>query len=292
MRIDDHDILYPRTAPFVLIHLACLAVIWTGVTPQAIAMAVPLYFVRMFGVTAGYHRYFSHRAFRTSRWFQWALAFLAQTSTQKGVLWWAAAHRHHHRHSDTEIDLHSPRRHGFLYAHFLWVFSSQHRDLPEGAVPDLVKFPELMFLERFNQLPSTALAIVTLLVAGGPGLVVGFCCSTVCLYHTTFAINSLAHAWGTQRYDTGDESRNNWWLAVITLGEGWHNNHHAYQRSARQGFRWYEIDVTFYILTILSWTGLVWDLGVPPRSIVHAVAKHPVVAASPVPQQLRDAARI
>ncbi len=266
---DFHDdIVYPDAIPFALVHLACVAAIWTGVTWKAVAIGVVLYVVRMFAVTAGYHRYFSHRSFRTSRWFQFVLAWLAQSSSQKSVLWWAAVHRHHHKHSDTEEDVHSPRQHGFLYAHFGWVFDRKYDTTEQNAITDFADHPELRFLQRFEQLPAVVLAVATFLLAGWPGLVVGFFWSTVLLYHCTFFINSLAHVHGSQRYVTGDDSRNNWWLAVITMGEGWHNNHHAYQRSARQGFRWYEVDATFYILTVLAWVGIVRELGAPPIEVV------------------------
>jgi stearoyl-CoA desaturase (Delta-9 desaturase) len=265
------DIIYPETIPFVLVHLACLAAIWTGVTWQALGIALGLYVVRMFGVTAGYHRYFSHRSYRTSRLGQFLIAFLAQTSAQRGILWWASKHRHHHRHSDTELDVHSPRQHGFWYAHVGWIFSTQHNpsgDAERATVPDLAQFPELVWLDRHKYLPAALVAVTVWLLAGWTGLVVGFFWGTVMLYHGTFMINSLAHVHGSSRYVTGDDSRNNWWLAVITLGEGWHNNHHAYQRSTRQGFFWWEIDVTYYLLKAMSWVGLVWDLGVPPVEIV------------------------
>ena len=251
----------------MLVHVACLGAIWTGVTARAIVLCAALYVIRMFAITAGYHRYFSHRSFRTSRWFQFVLALVAQSSTQKGVLWWAACHRHHHRHSDTEADVHSPRLQGFLYAHFLWIFDRAHRAMPPGSVRDLTKFPELIFLNRFYMLPPIVLATAIWMIGGWTSLIVGFFWSTVLLYHATFAINSLAHVSGSQPYETRDDSRNNWWLAVITLGEGWHNNHHAYQRSTRQGFRWYEVDATFYLLTILKWMGVVWDVATPPRTI-------------------------
>lgn len=263
-----NDIMYPETVPFILMHLACVAAIWTGVTWSAVAICIGLYVIRMFAVTAGYHRYFSHRSYKTSRFFQFVLAFLAQSSTQKSVLWWSAMHRHHHKHSDTEDDVHSPRHRGFLYSHFGWIFDRQYDTFELEEVPDLAKYPELRFLQKYEQIPSVVLGVAVFLLAGWPGLVVGFVWSTVLLYHGTFFINSLAHVHGVQRYITGDDSRNNWWLAVITLGEGWHNNHHAYQRSARQGFRWYEVDVTFYLLTALSWIGVVWDLGKPPADVV------------------------
>ncbi|MBC7895054.1 MAG: fatty acid desaturase [Cytophagaceae bacterium] len=268
-RAEYHDdIIYPDIVPFVLVHLACLAAIWTGVTWGMLALCAGLYLLRMFAVTAGYHRYFSHRSFRTSRAFQFVLAFLAQSTTQKSVMWWASLHRHHHKHSDTEHDVHSPRHRGFWYAHVGWIFDRRYERTDLEAVPDLVKYPELRFLQRYEQVPSIVLAFACWLAFGWAGLVVGFFWSTVLLYHGTFFINSLAHVHGRQRYATGDDSRNNWWLAIITLGEGWHNNHHAYQRSARQGFRWYEVDATYYALLGLRAIGVVRDLGTPPADVV------------------------
>jgi stearoyl-CoA desaturase (delta-9 desaturase) len=262
------DIIYPSTIPFILVHLACVAAIWSGVTSTALVLATILYVVRMFGVTGGYHRYFSHRSFKTSRWFQFVLAFIAQSSAQKSSLWWASIHRHHHKHSDTEDDVHSPRHRGMLYSHVGWIFDKNYRHDAVPELPEFMKYPELRFLHRFELFPAIVLAVACFLFAGWSGLVVGFFWSTVALYHGTFFINSLAHGYGNQRYVTGDDSRNNWWLAIITLGEGWHNNHHAYQRSARQGFRWYEVDITFYVLTALSWVGIVRDLGTPPIEVV------------------------
>ncbi len=262
------DIIYPEVLPFVLTHLVCLAAIWTGVSAPTLLLCVALYVIRMFGVTAGYHRYFSHRSFKTSRPVQFLLALLAQSSAQRGILWWAAKHRHHHRYSDTELDVHSPAQHGFWYSHLGWIFRPQHDETDYEAVGDLARYPELRWLNRHKYLPAFVLAVGCFLALGWQGLVVGFFWSTVLLYHGTFFINSLAHVHGTQRYVTGDDSRNNWWLAVLTLGEGWHNNHHAYQRSTRQGFRWYEFDPTFYVLTVMSWLRLVWDLGAPPEDVV------------------------
>jgi stearoyl-CoA desaturase (Delta-9 desaturase) len=264
----DEDILYPSSLPFVLLHVACFAAIWTGVTWQAAAIGIALYWLRMFAIGAGYHRYFSHRSYSTSRVFQFLLAFLSQTTAQKSVLWWAAKHRHHHLHSDTEHDVHSPRRRGFVYAHLGWIFSSRHDKADLSTVSDLVRYPELRWLDRFELSPALILASLTFLVAGWPGLVVGFCWSTVAVYHGTFCINSLAHVHGSKRYVTGDDSRNNWFLALLTMGEGWHNNHHAYQASARQGFRWWEIDATYYCLRLLSLAGIVWDLKTPPPAVL------------------------
>jgi stearoyl-CoA desaturase (delta-9 desaturase) len=262
------DIIYPSTIPFLLVHLSCFAAIWTGVTVEALVIAAALYVVRMFAVTAGYHRYFSHRTFKTSRVGQFLLAFLAQTSAQRGVLWWAANHRSHHRYADTVDDVHSPRLHGFFRSHVGWIFTPRRLKTDYEGIADFTRFPELVWLDRLPYLPAAVLGVTAWLIAGWPGLVVGFCWSTVLVWHATFSINSLAHVTGRQRYVTGDDSRNNWWLAIITLGEGWHNNHHAYQSSVRQGFRWWEWDPTFYALKALSWAGVVWELRSPPDAVL------------------------
>lgn len=262
------DIVYPQAVPFVLVHLACLAVIWTGVTTTAVVMAVVLYLARMWALTAGYHRYFSHRSYRTSRAFQLFLALLGQTSAQRGVIWWSAVHRHHHLHSDTPDDVHSPRHMGFFHSHVGWIFRPRRFNADYALVPDLMKFPELVWLDRHPYFPAIGLAVATYLIGGWPGLVIGFFMSTVVLYHCVFFINSLAHVVGKQRYLTGDDSKNNWWLALITLGEGWHNNHHYYQSAVAQGWRWYEVDISYYVVKALSWFGLVWDLRAPPERVV------------------------
>jgi stearoyl-CoA desaturase (delta-9 desaturase) len=266
--VDHDEIVYPSAIPFVLVHLACFAAIWTGITWQAVVLGIVLYWIRIFAIGAGYHRYFSHRSYSTSRVFQFILAFAAQSTTQKSVLWWAAKHRHHHLHSDTDRDVHSPRHTGFLYSHLGWIFSRAHDTFDPVKVADLTRYPELVWLHRYEKVPAIALAVLCYLIAGWPGLVVGFFWSTVAVYHATFCINSVAHVFGRKRYVTGDDSRNNWLLAFFTMGEGWHNNHHAYQSSVRQGFRWWEIDPTFYVLKALSWTGLVWDLKTPPDAVL------------------------
>jgi stearoyl-CoA desaturase (Delta-9 desaturase) len=257
-----------ETIPFVLAHLGCFAAIWTGVHAADLLIAVGLYALRMFGITAGYHRYFAHRSFKTSRIFAFALAFLAQSSAQRGILWWAGNHRQHHRFSDTDNDVHSPIRQGFWHSHFGWFFTEEHKRTETDAVPDLAQYPELVWLDRHPYLPAVLTAFLVWLVAGWSGLVVGFLWSTVVLWHATFSINSVAHLVGRRRYVTGDQSRNNLWLALLTFGEGWHNNHHHYQSAARQGFRWYEIDISFYVLKALAAAGLVWQLNSPPAHVV------------------------
>ncbi len=282
------DIIYPEAIPFLLVHLACLAAFWTGITREAVVIGIVLYVVRMWAITAGFHRYFSHRSFKTSRVFQFLLAFVAQMSAQQGALWWAAKHRQHHKHSDTEHDVHSPGQSGFWFSHVGWIFSASKREADYRSIPDLMRYPELVWLDRHHKVPALALAVAVTAYAGWPGLIVGFFWSTVVLYHCTFFINSLAHVVGKQRYVTGDDSRNNWWLALITLGEGWHNNHHHFQASTRQGFRWWEIDITFYVLKAMSWVGLVWDLKAPPEAVVRGDRPLPRPVVEKVAAQLAN----
>jgi stearoyl-CoA desaturase (delta-9 desaturase) len=267
-RPEHADIVYPSAIPFLLVHLGCFAAIWSGVSPGALALCGVLYGLRMFGVCAGYHRYFSHRSFATSRILQFVLAVIAQSSAQSSVLWWAAKHRHHHRFSDTDEDLHSPLHRSFFYSHLGWLFDQRNRGADFAQVKDLARFPELRWLHRFEFAPAALVAVLSFAIAGWQGLVVGFLWSTVLVYHATFCINSVAHVYGRSRYVTADGSRNNALLALLTLGEGWHNNHHAYQSSARQGFRWWEIDPTYYVLLALAKSRLVWDLKTPPAAVV------------------------
>ena len=253
---------------FVGMHLALVGIFFTGIGWTEAALAAALYLLRMFAITAGYHRYFAHRAFSTSRAFQFVLAFLAQTSLQSGAVWWAAKHRDHHRYSDTGRDSHSPRQYGFWFAHLGWIFHEEGARADYGRVPDLTRYPELMWLDRNRFMPGMLLGFAVWLAFGWPGLFAGFILSTVVLYHCTFFINSLAHVIGRQRYLTGDDSRNNWWLALLTLGEGWHNNHHYFMASTRQGFYWWEVDITYYLLRGLEALGLVWDLKTPPAHVL------------------------
>lgn len=254
--------------PFALLHVALIGIWWTGFSATSIALCVGLYVARVFGITAGYHRYFSHRGYKTSRVFQFCMAFLGATAFQKGPLWWAAKHREHHRESDMPSDAHSPRQYGAVDAHVGWVYREARKDADLDLIKDFSKFPELRWLERHQYFPGLLLAAVCLAVGGWAGLFSGFMLSTVLVYHATFTINSLNHMIGRQRYLTGDDSRNNWFLAILSLGEGWHNNHHYYPAAARNGFRWWEIDVTYYMLKGLEKLHLVWDLRQPPKSVL------------------------
>ena len=276
---DQQRIDYLRVFPFIGLHLACLAVLWVGVSPFALAVFALSYLIRMFAITAFYHRYFAHRAFRTSRSVQFVFAIIGASATQRGPLWWAAHHRSHHKHSDRHGDPHSPRE-GLFWSHMGWFLSRSHFATEWQQIPDWKRYPELRWLDRFDIVVPILYAaglfgLGVLLeqyapglnTSGGQLLVWGYFISTVVLIHATLTINSLAHTYGARRYQTRDDSRNNLWLALLTLGEGWHNNHHHYPGSARQGFYWWEIDISYLVLKVLSWFGLVWDLKPVPLAI-------------------------
>ena len=270
----------PRVAVFVLLHLACLSVFIVGYSTAALVLALGSYFLRMFFITAFYHRYFSHRSYRVSRGVQFLMACLGCTAGQRGPLWWASHHRVHHATSDSDKDPHSPRR-GFLNSHLLWFL---HRDkfvIEKRYVKDLLRYPELCWLEKFDWIPLILFGLGCYLlgellavwfpnlgVNGAQAFVWAFIVSTVLLYHATYTINSLAHKFGKKRYHTRDESRNNWLLALLTLGEGWHNNHHRYPAAARQGFFWWELDLTYIALKILDKLGLISEIREVPAVVL------------------------
>ncbi|WP_455223028.1 acyl-CoA desaturase [Kaarinaea lacus] len=269
-----------RVIPFLFMHVMCLGVIWVGWSPFAVAIACTLYFLRMLAITGFYHRYFSHKSFKTSRVTQFLFAVLGASAAQRGPLWWASHHRHHHIHSDKKTDAHSPRQHGFFWSHIGWFMSNDNFPPKFQRIPDLVKFRELVWLDRFDVLVPITLAIVLYVVGevlahyapsldtnGAQLLIWGFFISTVLLYHATYTVNSLAHQIGKRRYKTKDDSRNSLLIALITCGEGWHNNHHHFPGSARQGFYWWEIDMTYYFLKILAYMGIIWDLKAIPLEL-------------------------
>lgn len=248
--------------------IAILAPFWIEITQEGIFILFVLYLINTFGITVGYHRYFSHKSFTTSRLFQFILALLAQSATQNGVLWWAEKHRLHHRYSDTKDDVHSPVTQGFFYGHCGWLFILANAEKKYTLVKDLERFPELRWLDKYDQLPTIILGIIILMTSGWSGFVIGFCLSRVICWHGAFTVNSIAHLYGSQRYMTGDNSRNCFWLSLFTYGDSWHNNHHHYASSANHGFFWWEIDIGYYLLVILSWLGIVWDLKKPPPHLL------------------------
>jgi stearoyl-CoA desaturase (delta-9 desaturase) len=268
-RSPEERIDWIQSTPFLLVHLAPLAALATGVTAFDIALCAALYFVRMFFITAGYHRYFAHRAFGMGRVMQFAMAFGGGTAAQKGALWWAAHHRHHHRYSDQPEDIHSPMK-GFWWSHVGWITCRKYDATRFDQIRDFARYPELVFLNRHHWLPPTALALLCFWVGGWSALWIGFFLSTALLYHGTFSINSLTHLWGRRRYVTTDTSRNSLLLALVTLGEGWHNNHHYYQASANQGFFWWEVDVSFYVLLLFRRLGLVRELRRPSPRVLES----------------------
>jgi stearoyl-CoA desaturase (Delta-9 desaturase) len=271
-----------RIIPFIGLHLACLGVFLVGFSWFALGVFVASYLVRMFAITAFYHRYFSHRTFKASRPVQFLFGLVGASATQRGPLWWAAHHRHHHSVADQAADPHSPR-HGFWWSHMGWFLSRRHFATDYARIPDLACYPELRWLDRYDLMVPVLYAaglfgLGALLerlapglgTSGGQLLVWGYFLSTVALIHVTLTINSLAHCWGTRRYATRDDSRNNWFLALLTLGEGWHNNHHHFPGSARQGFYWWEIDVSYYVLKLMSWLGIIRGLKPVPENIRRA----------------------
>jgi stearoyl-CoA desaturase (delta-9 desaturase) len=280
------------TVPYWAIHVAAIVgVVLTGWSWRGACLVAALHLPRMFFVTGAYHRYFSHRSFKTSRWFQFVLGLGATMTGQKGPLWWAGHHRVHHKLSDTAGDLHSVKQSGFWWAHQGWILSRNLENTQFERIKDFAKYPELQWLDRWWALPMLGLAL-TLWALGGPtGLVWGFFVGQVVCWHATYTINSLAHVWGSRRYATDDDSRNNLALALLTMGEGWHNNHHHYQSSARQGFFWWEVDATYYVLRGMAAIGLIWDLrGVPDHIRDDAHAESSRLAVLPRPSETADMA--
>lgn len=270
-----------RSVPFVLLNVGCLFVFWYGFSWVAFITAVALYFIRLFSIGAFYHRYFSHKTFKTNRFWQFIFAIFGASSAQRGPLWWAAHHRQHHMVSDEPEDAHSPVQHGFWWSHVGWFMSKKYYHYNPHRVKDLACFPELVFLDRYDSIVPIVL-FIGLLIAGlllqiyipeagtnaGQMIVWGFCISTIALFHTTVTINSVSHVVGKKRFETKDNSRNNFLLALLTLGEGWHNNHHHYPATARQGFMWWEIDVTYYVLKLFEKIGIIWDVKGVPKSVL------------------------
>ena len=280
--------LRPSIVVFWAIHAACLAVFWVGVSRVALIACATAYALQMLGITGGYHRLLAHRTFRTHRSVQLVLAVLGASAAQQGPLWWAGQHRHHHRHTDTPDDVHSPRR-GFWWSHIGWVASGQFLATRDDVVRDLAAYPELVFLDRHYEIVPVALA-ATMLGVGwwlGPALgtsagqlfVWGFCVATTLSCNATFTVNSLAHRLGRRRFETDDDSRNNPIIGLLAFGEGWHNNHHRYPGSERQGFYWWEVDITHYVISLLALVGLAWDVKAPPASVYAEAARGPAGSA-------------
>ncbi|MCP5045573.1 MAG: acyl-CoA desaturase [bacterium] len=263
----DEQARWVTSAPFLMFHFIPFLGIWTGVTVMDWVVCGFLYFSRMFFITAAYHRYFSHRTYRMGRVMQFLMALGGATAAQKGVLWWAYHHRLHHRASDQPGDVHSPRK-GFWWSHIGWVLCTKYEETDYEVIKDFAKYGELRWLNKYHLVPPVVLGFLVYVIGGSSMVVIGFFLSTVLVYHGTFSINSFTHIVGRRRYATSDTSRNSMFLALVTMGEGWHNNHHHYQASVRQGFFWWEVDITYYILKLMSWFGLVHDLKYPPANVL------------------------
>lgn len=267
LRSAGEHVSWLKAAPFILVHLLPLGAFWSGITWRAVILAIVLYVVRMFFITAGFHRYFAHRTYTLNRFMQFVMAFGSTTAAQRGPLWWAGYHRHHHQFADMPEDIHSPLK-GFWWSHVGWILAQKYKVTRPELIEDFMKFPELRWLDKHYMVPPAILGALCLVLAGWPGLFIGFFLSTVILYHGTFTINSFAHIIGRRRYVTADTSRNSVLLAFITMGEGWHNNHHHYRSSTNQGFFWWEFDFTFYILKLMSWVRLVKNIRMPPKTLL------------------------
>lgn len=269
------------STPLLFMHVCCAGVFFAKGGWPAWGIFALMYILHVFALTAGFHRYFSHKSFKTSRTFQFILAILGTTAAQRDPLWWASHHRVHHQNADTDDDPHSPRKYGFWWAHMGWVMKRELSDTRLDKVRDFAKYPELLWLNRHPYVPAFILAALLLAsgslihvlqpewgITGPQFLFYGFFLSTVAVYHVTFCINSVAHMVGRRPYDIEDDSRNNWLLGLLAMGEGWHNNHHRYAVCTRQGFRWWELDLTYLILRILQSFHIVWDIREPPRTVL------------------------
>jgi stearoyl-CoA desaturase (Delta-9 desaturase) len=276
------DIDWLPMIPFWGVHVTSIVLVavygwsWSG-----LLLALGMYAIRMFGLTAGYHRYFAHRSYKTSRVFQFLLALLGTFATQKGPLWWAGHHRTHHKYSDQPQDPHSVKQRGFWWAHLGWILVKRYVETDTARIKDFATYPELRWLNKWHLLPPIAMATALFLVGGSWALTWGFFVSTTLLWHGTFCVNSLSHLFGRRAYKTDDNSRNSFLIAIFTLGEGWHNNHHYYQASERQGFYWYQLDISHCVLKALSWVGIVWDLNEPPRHLRDRRIDRPAAAEIP-----------
>jgi stearoyl-CoA desaturase (delta-9 desaturase) len=258
----------PAVAAYVLLHLGCLGAFFVPFDRDALWIFCGAYFIRGFGVSVVYHRYFAHRTFDLSRGMQFLFGLYGTTTVLGGPLWWAATHRDHHRHADTPRDIHSPRYQGFVYSHCGWFLAHANRDVDLSMVRDLARFPEIVFLERWGAAFKLLYIALAYGLFGVVGLIWGFFVPTVVAIQMVHWIQSVSHSiGGYRRYPTRDDSRNHWLFGVLSFGEGYHHNHHTFPGSARMGLRWWEIDLGYYVLLGLAAVGVVHDLRVPVRSV-------------------------
>jgi stearoyl-CoA desaturase (Delta-9 desaturase) len=265
----------------VLPNILQIVIFWTVQVSALLIFAVPFrwafvavwaasHFLRAIGLTLAFHRYFAHRAFKMNRVARFVWTWIGTSAMQKGPMWWAGHHVNHHKYADRDGDPHSPMVSGVYYAHIGWFLNDTRHDKLEPNNPvirDFSRVPEIAFIEKYFFLPPLLLAIAMFAIGGFPLLIWGFCLPTMTLAHATFAINTVNHMFGSRRFETVDESRNNPLTALFAVGEGWHNNHHRYQRAARNGFYWWEFDPTWYVIRAMKAVGLAWDVQAVPKRI-------------------------
>ena len=267
-----------RVATAIVVHLVAMTAPFVYSWWGLMFFVLSTFVILQFGLTLGYHRLLSHRSYQTHPVVRRIFATLGCLSAQAGPISWAATHRFHHRHADGDQDPHSPKQ-GLAWAHMIWVFY-HHPELRKASfilAGDLSSDPFLCFLERHRSCVNGVFAlgvfglgiiIIDGWVGGVSLLVWGVCLRVVVLWHLTFLVNSAAHTWGYRNYRTPDQSRNLWWLALLLLGDGWHNNHHADPRAAAHGHRWFELDITYAMIAIMAKLGLVWSVRPVSRQMI------------------------
>lgn len=258
----------------VLIHLAALlAFLPMFFTWKALITTIVIQVFTTLGITVGFHRFLTHRSFRSPKWMEYFLSWLGSLSWQGGPIKWVATHRLHHQYSDEDEDPHTPL-HGFFWSHALWCFKFDPHFDPykkySQYAQDLARDRGHVFIEKTTGLWQFVLAGALYAWGGWPCVVWGVFLRLVYSYHITWFVNSASHIWGYRNYETTDGSRNLWWVALLSFGEGWHNNHHAYPRSARHGLKPWEIDASWYIIKVMSWFGLARDIRLPEQGASRA----------------------
>jgi len=256
---DDDGINWVTATFMVLFHLGAVAALFFF-TWKALFVAIFLCWVSTsLGIGMGYHRLLTHRGYKTAKWVENCLTLFATLSLEGGPIFWVATHRIHHQHSDQEGDPHSPRD-GKWWAHMGWILvgKSMHHDTTTLTryVPDLAKDKFHVWITKYHYVPMIALGIALLALGGLPFLFWGIFLRTVVGLHATWLVNSATHIWGSRPFATRDQSTNSWWVALLTWGEGWHNNHHAYPVSARHGLKWYQVDLNWYGIWVMKQLGL------------------------------------
>jgi stearoyl-CoA desaturase (delta-9 desaturase) len=258
-RLANSGINWVTTFFMTAFHIGAIAALFFF-TWKAFLIAIVLWWISgSLGIGMGYHRLLTHRSYRTPKWVEYFLTFCATLTLEGGPIFWVATHRIHHQFTDQEGDPHSPRD-GKWWSHMGWILTgrSMHHDTTTLAhyVPDLAHDRFHVWITKYNYVPVTALGVLLLIIGGWPFLLWGVFLRTVVGLHATWLVNSATHIWGSRRFSTRDDSTNNWFVALLTFGEGWHNNHHAHPTSARHGLRWYEVDMNWYGIWMLKVLGL------------------------------------